>query len=225
MSVSEYDNAGAHSGPSQGEALCGDEERRYGADIRRSRMEQSEVRDGEMERLFDEYYEKVYVYIALRVTNANDAEDLTSDVFLKAFANPYDPRLARFSTYVYTIAANTLKNHYRSAATRKIIVLGEPDGELPDGTDLLGDLITREEYAELKAALERLPERQYTAVYRRYYLDESFKEIGAAMGITENNARQLHFEAIKKLKIFLESPNETITCVYNQSEGGGEHEQ
>jgi len=163
------------------------------------------------ERLFEEYYDKVFVYIARRVNNQSDAEDLTSDVFLKAFAHPYDPRLAKFSTYIYTIAANALKNYYRFAAKRgNMMILGEADENLSDETDLLGGLITGEEYAELKAALTQLPERQYEVVYRRYYLDESFKKIGAALNTSEPNARKLHFEAIKKLKKILAHPNEIV---------------
>jgi len=163
------------------------------------------------ERLFEEYYDKVFVYIARRVNNQSDAEDLTSDVFLKAFTHPYDPRLAKFSTYIYTIAANALKNYYRSAAARNsMMILGEANEDLSDETDLLDGLISGEEYAELKAALMQLPERQYEVVYRRYYLNESFMKIGAALNTSESNARKLHFEAIKKLKKILANPNEIV---------------
>ena len=51
----------------------------------------------EFERLFDEYYDKIYVYIARRVNDSHAAEDLTSDVFLKAFANPYNPAVICYS--------------------------------------------------------------------------------------------------------------------------------
>jgi RNA polymerase sigma factor (sigma-70 family) len=139
-------------------------------------------------------------------------------VFLKAFAHPYDPQLAKFSTYVYSIAANALKNYYRSAALRgNIMILGEPDEDFPDETDLLGGLIALEEYNDLKTALTQLPERQYETVYRRYHLNESFKEIGTALHTSESNARKLHFEAIKKLKKILERPNETASRVYAQT--------
>ena len=155
----------------------------------------------EFERLFDEYYDKIYVYIARRVNDSHVAEDLTSDVFLKAFANPYNPALAKFSTYIFTIAANTLKNHYRAVFK---INREELDESFPDDTDLLDGLITREEYAGLQKALTLLPERQYEAVYRRYYLDQSFKEIGAALGVTEDAAGKVHRRALKTLKKYYE---------------------
>ena len=156
----------------------------------------------QFEALYDEYYDKVFVYIARRVQNPGNAEDLTAEVFFKAFANPYDVRLASFSTYVFTIARNALKNYYRSAV-RQTQAADQAAFDLHDNTDLLNGLVTQEEYAALQAALTELPERQYDVVYRRYYLSESFRDIGHAMGISENNARQIHFEALKKLKKFL----------------------
>ncbi len=153
------------------------------------------------EALYDEYYDKVYIYIARRIRDRRGAEDLTADVFLKAFAKPYEPQLAAFSTYIFTIAGNILKNYYRDAAKRNTAASDALD--LPDGSNLLDDLITREEYGELRTALTELPEHQYDVLYRRYYLDEKYKEIGLALGISENNARQLHFEAVKKLRKIL----------------------
>ena len=153
------------------------------------------------EQLFDEYYDKIFVYMIFRVKNPQDAEDLTAEVFLKAFANPYNPEIARFSTYVFTIASNILKNYYRSAVkTRDIFSSKEPDGNFPDITDMLGALITREEYAGLNKNLAALSERQYEVVYRRYYLEQPFREIGAAMNTSEDNAKKIHKRALEKLK-------------------------
>ena len=160
----------------------------------------------DFERLYDEYYDKIYVYIYRRVSHRHDAEDLTADVFLKAFASPYDSRIAKFSTYIYTIAGNVLKNHYR-AATKRIELFRpeEPDEYIGDDTDILGSLITREEHDDLRKALAALPERQYEAVYRRHYLEQPFKEIGAALDVTEDAAKKLHKRALESLQKLLKN--------------------
>ena len=153
------------------------------------------------EQLFNEYYDRIFVYISFRVKSRQDAEDLTAEVFLKAFANPYNPEIARFSTYVFTIAANAVKNFYRTTAkTREVFSGEEPDNNFPDETDALGSLISREEYAGLRKALAALPERQYEVVYRRYYLEQAFREIGEALGISEDNSKKIHKRALEKLK-------------------------
>jgi len=172
------------------------------------------------ERLFDEYYDKVFVYMAFRVKNHQDAEDLTAEVFLKAFANQYNPEIARFSTYVFTIASNVLKNYYRSTAKVRDVFSSEaPD--ITDVTDVLGDLITREEYLGLKKALSALPERQYEVVYRRYYLEQPFREIGVALGVSEDNAKKIHKRALEKLRN-LDNVHLFTTRMYNQN-GGVKH--
>ena len=153
------------------------------------------------EQLFDEYYDRIFVYILFRVKNPHDAEDLTADVFMKAFAAPHNPEIAKFSTYVYAIAANVLKNYYRSTAKiRSVFSSEEPDGGFTVEADALDDLITSEEYEGLKQALAALPERQYEVVYRRYYLEQPFKEIGAALGISEDYSKKIHKRALEKLK-------------------------
>lgn len=183
----------------------------------------------DFERMFDEYYDKIYVYIARRVANSQDAEDLTAEVFLKAFENPYNPKLAQFSTYVYTIAGNLLKNYYRSVGKRReIFSETELDDSLSDGTNILGDLLTREEYKKLKRALVKLPQRQYAVVYQRYYLGQSFKAIGAVLDVSEDGAKKLHRRALKALNNILKK-DEILrpffgTRVYTQTEGGDEQD-
>jgi len=57
-----------------------------------------------LEGLYDEFYDKIYIYISCRVNNRYDAEDLTADVFLKAFANPYNPVTSVLALGTLTIA-------------------------------------------------------------------------------------------------------------------------
>ena len=171
------------------------------------------------EQLYDEYYDKIYVYIFLRVNNHHDAQDLTADVFLKAFATPYNPNLAKFSTYIYTIAGNVLKNHYRaSSKAKEVFAFEEYDENIQDETDILKDLISREEHEELARALATLFERQYEVVYRRYYLEQPFKEIGAALGISEDAAKKLHKRALEALKNILQKERPfSQTSVHKQT--------
>ncbi|MCL2013501.1 MAG: RNA polymerase sigma factor [Oscillospiraceae bacterium] len=188
-------------------------------------IEKQSRKVSDFERLYDEHYDKVYIYIFRRVNNPHDAQDLTADVFLKAFANPYNPDLAKFSTYVYMIAANLLKNHYRnSSKSKEMFICEEYDENLFNESDILKDLINREEYADLAGALVKLSERHYETVYRRYYLEQPFKEIGAALGVSEDAAKKLHKRALDSLKNVLQKERPFLQpCVYTQTKGGDEH--
>jgi len=157
------------------------------------------------EQLYNEHYDKIYIYIYRRVNCRHTAEDLTAEVFLKAFANPYNPQLAKFSTYIFKIASNILKNYYRSVSyLSKIIDSEELSENLSDKTDILEEIITLEEYTQLKETLTTLSRQQYNVIYRRYYLDQSFKEIGEALHITDTYARKIHERALSALNKAIE---------------------
>lgn len=67
-------------------------------------------------RYYDEYKDKIYTFFLYRVNfNREQAEDLTADVFLKAFRK-FDTfeRARSFQAWIYTIARNHLCNYYRS---------------------------------------------------------------------------------------------------------------
>lgn len=165
----------------------------------------------------------MFIYIARRINNTHDAEDLTADVFMKAFVNPYDSKIAKFSTYIYTIAANALKNYYRAAVKNNLSV--ELDEDIAAQSDILIDLVNREEYDTLHNALTHLTERQYELIYRRYYLEQGFAEIGAGLGISEVYARKIHGRALETLKKLLKECHVSGSSVYNQSKGGGKQDE
>ena len=69
------------------------------------------------EKLYTDYYRKVRSFIASRVNSYQDAEDLTSDVFVKVYKklDTFDPKKANVSTWIYTIARNTVIDFYRTS--------------------------------------------------------------------------------------------------------------
>ena len=69
------------------------------------------------EKLYTDYYRKVRSFIASKVNSYQDAEDLTSDVFVKVYKklDTFDPKKANVSTWIYTIARNTVIDFYRTS--------------------------------------------------------------------------------------------------------------
>ena len=65
--------------------------------------------------LYRLYAPQLLRYVSSRVTGAQEAEDITNTIFEKAFAaiGRYQPSPAQFSTWLYTIAQNTIIDHYR----------------------------------------------------------------------------------------------------------------
>ena len=68
-----------------------------------------------MEKIYLEYREKVFRYVRGKVASTADAEDVTSEIFLKVLSSldSYDEEKATLSTWIYTTTHNAVCNYYR----------------------------------------------------------------------------------------------------------------
>ncbi len=105
-------------------------------------------------QLYDEFMPKVFAYIHYRVRDEQTTEDLTSIVFEKALVNftRYSSDKAAFSTWIFTIARNSVIDHFRTDAKRQHIDLDHANIDVPS-SDLSPD-----EQME-KQSEKRLPAR------------------------------------------------------------------
>ena len=104
------------------------------------------------DEVYENYSEKVMHYILSKISSRSDAEDLFSTVFLKVFEKfpSFDQNKASVSTWVYTIARNTLIDYFR---VRKVHEeLGEEDAVTEDA---FAGILEEETLEELASALEK----------------------------------------------------------------------
>ncbi len=157
------------------------------------------------EQAFGELYEiwssKVYRFVYLKTKHVPVAEDLTSEVFLKAWQKIHQYRPspdARFSSWLYTIARNTVIDYYR--VNKRVEISFE---NLPEIADLEGEEPYREA-TRIEEALERLP-GDYAKVLKLRFVEEMpIARIAQSMKKKESNIRALTHRALKKLKEELE---------------------
>jgi len=90
----------------------------------------------DFEAWFRDHRESVYRYVRFRVANRDTAEDLTSDVFMKALRSlsRYDPRRSAPRTWLLRIARNATTDHLRALQRR---------GSLHISLDRAPDLVSR----------------------------------------------------------------------------------
>lgn len=158
------------------------------------------IRDRQ-EQLYLEYKEKVSRYISAKITNPQEAEDLVSSVFVKVFAAlpGFDERKASISTWIYTIARNTLTDYFRTA--RQHCELPE---ELVSGEQVEERLLGSEQLDELVEALLQLVPRERDLEILHYYHGHTLKAVAQRMGISYSYAKLLHSRALKELRGRLE---------------------
>jgi RNA polymerase sigma-70 factor (TIGR02952 family) len=149
--------------------------------------------------LYDGYMEKIYRYIFFRVTDEQTAEDLTSQVFCKAWENlnRYKSTGAPFGAWLYTIARNAVIDHYR---TRKETV------SLEEVTSLASDGPAPEDQTELKFELETLNEalqvltdEQQQVLVLKFIAGMSTDEIADQLGKRAGAIRALQMRGLQAL--------------------------
>lgn len=147
--------------------------------------------------IYTDYHDKVMRYISGKVPNPQDAEDLTSCVFAKVYRkmDSFDESKASISTWIYTVAKNTVVDYYR---TRK------PFEELPEDIahdDPIDEKLINEETLELLGkALEQLDRRLRDLIILHYYEGMTLKIIAEKMNMSYTNAKVLHKKALNSLQ-------------------------
>lgn len=169
------------------------------------------LRSGD-EEAFGEFtaaYEKqIYNYCLRQTRNAEDAEDLTQEVFLRAWRGlPNFAGRCTLRTWLYQIAVNTCVDLARKKARRPVTVplTVETDGEeqvreIPDTENapetILSGKMTRE---SIRKGLEALGEEQRRIVILRDISGLSYQEIADTLGITEGTVKSRLSRARGKL--------------------------
>ncbi len=157
----------------------------------------------DLEKLYAEYFPKVYNYIFYRLLHRQETEDLVSKTFIKIVKNidSYDPKKAQLSTWIITIAANTLRDYYRTRKTNISIddenfSLHEPSVDFQEQYEQIASPKKR----AIFAALSTLPEEERAMIYDKYFLGMRNREIAMRTGINESTVGSILSRARKKLK-------------------------
>jgi len=154
-------------------------------------------------QIFDRFQPEIVRYLTHRTSNAEVAEDLAQQVFLKAWqAIPrYEHRGAPFRAWLYRMAHNQMVDHFRA----RRITVDVADIELPQEPEAENFVLRQELHAELKAALERLSEDHRQVLVLRFLMEKSAREIGDIMGRKEVTVRGLQMRALQALRAEIET--------------------
>lgn len=150
--------------------------------------------------IYTQFHDKLQWFILEKVNDTYLAEDLCSDVLMKVYDkyDSFDESKASLSTWIYTIARNTLIDYYRG---RK--VFEEVPEDVDSESDIEGDVCNGEMLEELAQALEKLEERERDIVIWRYYKGMTLREIAFKMNISYAYVKILHNKALASLKDYM----------------------
>ncbi len=150
---------------------------------------------------YNTYFEKIYRYIFFRVgQNRETAEDLTSEVMLKAYEAFEDFDQDRnFGVWIYRIARNHLIDHYKKTK-KEIVALEDAEYELKyvDKAAEKADEGIKMEHVE--NAMERLPDQHKEIITLKFLSEMTNKEIAEILNLKETHVRVLISRATGNLK-------------------------
>ncbi len=151
-------------------------------------------------QLYEEYFDKIYRYIVLKIGERTEAEDMTQQVFLKAFKNisTYKYQGLPFSSWLYRIAHNQIVDYLRKKSRRGTVPLNESlaagDSDPTQEAELNLDI------EELSRATKRLTKAQQEVISLRFAGEFSIAQVARVMGKTEGAIKALQHSAIVSLR-------------------------
>lgn len=153
--------------------------------------------------LYDTHVDSVYRYLLYRVREPSDAEDLTSEVFTRAFANihRYTWQGKSFLAWLYTIARNAVTDRRRR--DRPTVEIDNAYGLASEGPTAHDHAVLGEEVAALRGAVKHLTGEQQEVLVLRFIENLSSREVANLLGKNEGAIRALQFRALGRLRKIL----------------------
>lgn len=146
--------------------------------------------------LVDKYKGMVYTLSLKLLKNAEDAEELAQDVFIKVFHGLKDFKFdSKFSTWLYRITYNAAisKLRKKQIETRDIENVSLPESQVLSSYNALNELTKQEQIKYIKLVFERLNEEDSVILTLFYLQENSIQEICEITGYSESNVKvKLH---------------------------------
>ena len=148
--------------------------------------------------LYDGCVDRVYRYIFFRVSDSETAEDLTSEVFLKAWQgmHRYRPE-APFIAWLFTIARNTVIDHYRTE--KQNVSLETAEQSAVTWPNLHAGLELEDQMGLLSTALRSLTEEQRLVLELKFIAGMETAEIARRLRKREGAIRALQMRGLQSL--------------------------
>lgn len=153
-------------------------------------------------QFYDLYAEKIYRFVFFKVNSAEDAKDLTSEVFLKTWQYiKNDKAIKNLNAFVYMVARNCIIDFYRERSRKESNEEFINEAHLAiSGDNPLLKQIKETEIAETLKALSQLKDEYREAIILHYLNELSAREMSQILGKSPGAIRVLLYRALNALK-------------------------
>lgn len=162
-------------------------------------------------QIYDFYVARIYRFVFFKINNQEDAQDITSEVFLKTWQYVIDGKeIKNLNALFYKIARNMVIDHYRKASQKEISL-----DELTGGIDSLKPALeikadnqqlvdNKMELEKIQDKLRGLKDEYREAIMLRYIDGLSIKEIAEIVDKKKGAVRVILYRALNALKELME---------------------
>ncbi|HLI06023.1 MAG TPA: sigma-70 family RNA polymerase sigma factor [Ktedonobacteraceae bacterium] len=161
---------------------------------------QASVDVQEFQKFYQEHLGSIYRFVYSKVGNREEAEDLTSQIFIKAVRGIDRERGAlSMQRWLFQVARTTIADYWRvhyRVSVSSLDELLEAGWEGP--VDEEGSIISVRPEERVKRILQALPEHYREVLTCRFLLNLSIRDTAQKMGLTEANVKVLQFRALKR---------------------------
>jgi len=160
------------------------------------------------ERLAGLFHEDIFRMVYYRTRSKMDAEDLTQEIFIRAFNNVSKLKeVNRFKSWLFSIAANRVRDFHRKNRFQKLFSSfadsdneNQSDPEDDDRPDALDSLMKRDFWKKVGMLLDKLPKMEREVFILRFMDHLSIKEVSQVMNKSESTVKTHLYRALQKFR-------------------------
>ncbi|MFC1911026.1 RNA polymerase sigma factor, partial [Chloroflexota bacterium] len=159
--------------------------------------------------LYDMHIDRIYRHVYYRVNSTEDAEDITQQVFIRAWQaiGRFKKTSSPFAAWLMTISHNLIVDYYRSRKDEKSLDSEQLVIESPENPEKMAEMAINQQ--QIRKVIARLPGDQQQAILMSFIEGFSYGEIAGALGKSEGALRVIIHRALKKMRQLLEAENGT----------------
>lgn len=155
------------------------------------------------EILIQRYHQYLHNFVISYVENQQSTEDIVQETFIKMIKNIHTYKFqsnAKFSTWLFTIARNTITDEIRKGKIRETVSI-EEENVIDDKDDSVEDTVIKNDAINtINKTISTLQPDLKSIVLLKYYMDFSYKEISEIINSTPEKVKgRLHY-AVDKIR-------------------------
>lgn len=159
--------------------------------------------------LYDGYIDRMYRYIYFKVSTQEEAQDLTSEVFLKIWDYIYKSkgRIENINAFLYRTARNSVIDYYRKNSERRIDSAEFQLGQSPDQKQLeiFRQIELGVEYGRIQKFMKTLQDEYREIIILKYIEQLTDREIAKITERSRASVRVMAHRGLEKLRQLLEN--------------------